>query len=107
MPDQDKSLTTQALAWLTGQPFNNVLLVGIFAAIAWGGHYAITVAIPGHLRQIQSGYREVVEDCQRRHQEEREATVRTYDRWIDLIQRQHGMQGDRSTATSVAQPDTP
>lgn len=104
----NQSVVQMTFAWLSGQPFNNVLLVGIFAALAWGGHYAITQAIPAHLLQIQQGYREVVEDCHKRHQAEREQTVKTYDRWIDLIQRQQNGNGHSSgaTGTAVASPDS-
>lgn len=48
----------QFVTWLTGQSFNNVLLVLILGAILYGGWWGITVGVPQHLQQIQAGYRE-------------------------------------------------
>lgn len=74
-----------AVQWLSGQSFNNVLLVLIFFAIGWGLHYSVTIAIPAHLSQIQAGYKDVVADCYNKHEQERKITLETYDRWIELI----------------------
>lgn len=79
MTDDKKNITEQAVTWITGQSFNNVLLVLILCAIAWGGWYSLTTVIPAHLRQIQQGY----ETIDNRHREERESTIRTYDKWFD------------------------
>lgn len=87
MSDDNKPVISQVITWLSGQPFNNVLLIMIFTAMGWGMHYSVTVAIPAHLQQIQTGYRDVVEECQERHQAERESTIKTYDRWIEIIDR--------------------
>ena len=79
MADENKNLTQQAVTWITGQSFNNVLLVLILCAIGWGGWYSLTTVIPSHLKQIQQGY----ETIDNRHREERESTIRTYDKWFD------------------------
>jgi len=40
--DNDKSIKSQAVAWIAGQPFNNVLLIAILFCIGWGGYYLQT-----------------------------------------------------------------
>lgn len=80
MPEDrsDKSIPDRVATWLTGQSFNNVLLVLILAAIAFGGFKGI----PAVLQQIQDGYREL----EASHSEERERIMKTYDRWLDRQQ---------------------
>jgi hypothetical protein len=56
-----------------------VLLLAIFVAIGWIGHYSMTTAIPAHLQQIQQGYESLTES----HREEREQTKQLYDRWMN------------------------
>jgi hypothetical protein len=77
--DSDKSIKQQAVAWVAGQPFNNVLLVAILFCIGWGGYYTVTVGIPSHLQQIQQGYESLTES----HRDERERTLELYDRWMN------------------------
>ncbi len=76
---EEKTVTTRALDWVAGQPFNNVLLIAIFLSIGWIGHYSMTNAIPRHLEQIQKGYESLTES----HRDERERTMQMYDRWMD------------------------
>lgn len=90
----EKSITIAILNWLSGQPFNNVLLLAIFTAIGWGAHYAMTVAVPSHLKQIQEGYKAVISDVHSKHeseraslQMERERIIETYDKWFDRIEK--------------------
>jgi len=71
----DKTAIDRVATWLTGQSFNNVLLLLILVAIGWGGKYAGTVAIPTHLKQIQDGY----ETIDSRHREERSELRQQYD----------------------------
>lgn len=79
MPDESKSnLTSQVVAWAAGQPFNNVLLLAILGAIMWGGWFAMTTAIPSHLKQIQQGYESLTEA----HREERKELRETYGQWM-------------------------
>lgn len=62
-PTETPSTWKDRLAeWLFSQGVSTVLLVAILAAIAYGGHHAMTTAIPKHLEQIQRGYKEVSED---------------------------------------------
>lgn len=84
MTDQsDKPLATQIASWLTGQSFNNVLLIAILGAIWFGGQYCVTVAIPNHLDQIQKGY----ERIEKSNSEDRELILKQYDKWFDYLQR--------------------
>ena len=79
MTEENKTLTTQIITWAAGQPFNNVLLMAILCAIAWGGYYTMTVGIPSHLNQIQKGYESLTES----HRDDREQTQQLYDRWMN------------------------
>jgi len=80
MPEEraDKSAMGQVATWLTGQSFNNVLLLMILAAIWLGGEYAVKTAIPAHLKQIQNGY----ETIDSRHREERIELREQYDKLL-------------------------
>lgn len=79
MPDESKpNLSSQVVAWAAGQPFNNVLLLAILGAIMWGGWFAMTTAIPSHLKQIQQGY----ESLTNAHREERKELRETYGQWM-------------------------
>jgi hypothetical protein len=77
--EKDTSIKTQIAAWVAGQPFNNVLLLAIFSAIAYGTYFAMHFAIPKHLEQIQKGYESLTES----HRDERERTLQLYDRWMN------------------------
>jgi hypothetical protein len=77
--ENNKTLTNQIVSWAAGQPFNNVLLLAIFASIGWIGHYSMTTAIPKHLEQIQKGYESLTES----HRDERERTQQLYDKWMN------------------------
>ncbi len=60
--------------WLTGQSFNNVLLLAILVSIGAGVKYTLDVAVPVHIKMIQSGY------------EKQEAShERELDRVVELI----------------------
>lgn len=80
MSDESKpNLTSQVVAWAAGQPFNNVLLLAILGSIMWGGWFAMTTAIPSHLKQIQEGY----ESLSNSHREERKELRETYGQWMN------------------------
>lgn len=79
--EKDKTITTQILEWASGQPFNNVLLLLILSTFAYGLWFAMNQAIPNHLNQIQKGYESLVES----HKDERERTIKTYDKWVDRM----------------------
>ena len=83
MPDSEPKGTTTELAikWVFGQPFNNVMLIAIFAGIAWISHYCITIAIPSHLKMIQQGY----ETINTSNQLERHEMRAMYDKWFDRV----------------------
>lgn len=78
---RQQDVKSKLVDWAAGQPFNNVLLLGLLFAVGWLGWYGITVAIPTHLRMIQSGY----ESLDQAHEKERMKTIETYDKWIDRL----------------------
>lgn len=104
------SLREHFISWAKGQPYNNLLLSAIFAVMCWTGHYAVTVAIPSHLKQIQEGYREITVDMQERHQQEREQAIKTYDRWIEWIREDNAARKGRpagdASPSMLATPDS-
>lgn len=79
--DIRQDVKSKLVDWAAGQPFNNVLLLGLLFAVGWLGWYGITVAIPTHLRMIQAGYQSLDEA----HEKERLKTIETYDKWIDRL----------------------
>jgi hypothetical protein len=95
MPDQEQSQSPQAIVikWLFGQPFNNVILIMIFGALGYGMNYAITIAIPAVVKQIQDGY-ETIDTANRI---ERLETRVMYDKWFDRLDKVHA---DTHTATA-------
>jgi ABC-type thiamine transport system substrate-binding protein len=76
---ENQKIIDKFASWLTGQSFNNILLMSILACIMWGGWFAMTTAIPAHLQQIQNGYESLTDS----HREERERTQQLYDRWMN------------------------
>lgn len=98
--DDSKTDTTKTVInWLTGQSFNNILLVSILCAIAWGMYFIVTIAtaaIPLHLDQIQKGYERIHESNAR----DREEIIRQYDKWFDYIQR-----NGKGTPTGRVEPN--
>lgn len=56
------------LKWLSGQPFNNVLLLTFLV----GGFYCVTELVPLHINSIQQGY-EKQEESHRAERREIEA----------------------------------
>jgi len=84
MPEEPKAAGTSTeivLKWLFGQPFCNVVLIMIFCSIAWFGHYAVTIAVPSHLKMIQQVY----ETLDKNHQTEQTEMMIMYDKWMDRI----------------------
>jgi len=71
----------KAVDWMTGQSFNNVLLLCILVAGGWAIHFAITDAIPKHIREIQDGYKTL----QEQHIQERETIRNQFDLWLERI----------------------
>lgn len=94
MPEDPKPIVSQILTWASGQPFNNVLLLLLLGTFAYGLWFAMNVAVPAHLKQIQSGYESLVES----HKDERERTLQTYDRWVDRMA-DHDRNYSESTAS--------
>lgn len=92
MSEEDKGpwygkVATVLATWLTGQNFNNILLLTIIV----GGAYCLDRIVPAHLTQIQRGYekegqanREMIRTLDEAHREERKETRDLYDRWFQL-----------------------
>lgn len=85
-----ESLLLIGANWLNAQNFNNLLLLAIIGLIAYGGRYAITIAIPEHLRTIQQGYEKIEETSSQErakmeeaHSKERKEAIETYDKWFE------------------------
>lgn len=75
---ESKPIRQHVVEYLAGQPFNNVLLVLILAAIGWGA----VKLVPVHLKQIQDGYetldrnfREERKEMEAAHRQERKDTI--------------------------------
>ena len=88
MTDDTPKITDRVITWAAGQPFNNVLLLAIFASMMYGTYFAMNTAIPKHLEQIQKGYESLTES----HRDERERTQQLYDKWMNRtsIENTHG-----------------
>ena len=95
-------LKSKAVDWITGQSFNNVLLLCILVSGGWAIRFAITEAIPTHIREIQHGY----EQLHDRHMQERE-TIRTqFDQWLDrILEKKLGESSNHKTMISANQSD--
>lgn len=72
--------------WLSGQPFNNVMLFAIFAAGCYGVYWAGATAIPMHLKQIQSGYEQINQQNVKDLEQSRAVFERVSDRDYQVIQ---------------------
>lgn len=72
---------TKAIDWLTGQSFNNVMLLLILLCGGWGSRFLVTQAIPAHLQQIRDGYNEIDE----KHRTERAVIRDQFDIWLERI----------------------
>lgn len=79
--------------WLAKQGVVTVLLCSILSSMIYGGYYAITTAIPAHIKQIQEGYdRIAAEHCKAvdrvtaSQDREREAIYRLIDRRVTKIE---------------------
>lgn len=78
VPKESKSIKQYVVEYLAGQPFNNVLLCAILAALGWGA----VKMVPAHLKQIQDGYetldrtaREERKEIETAHRQERKDTI--------------------------------
>lgn len=60
---QPHNFWSAALAWASGQPFNNVVTAGLLCAVAWYGYYDISVGKP----QTRQEFREIVKEIESNH----------------------------------------
>ena len=73
--------------WLFSQGVSTVLLFAILIAVGYLGNYALTTAVPAHLKTIQDGYREIQAENKVQQKEllERFKDDRTRDReWASM-----------------------
>lgn len=96
-PEKNRAMAATAFEWLSGQPFNNVLLVGILFALGWGLHYTATQLVPTSIKTIQGGY----EQMEQRHRQERQEDRIQYGEWLDRYDRR-GVDGRKAEHTSAA-----
>lgn len=99
------NLVTLVMSWASGQPFNNVMLMAIFSALCWITYFAVTVAIPEHLKHIQEGY----EKLEKGNMEERQETIEVYDKWFERMERYHddntrGKEKSSGSGSAVIRP---
>lgn len=92
-----RELLEKFVGWAFGQPFNNVILLLILAAGAWGGRYFVTEAVPLHLKQIQDGYERLTKS----HETERERTLQTYDKWLGILTKREQAEKERQAREAV------
>ena len=76
-----ETATKGLVDWAKGQPFTNVLLSAIFGAGCWFIWFALDVAIPQHIKTLTDAQ----EKLEASHREERDVTVKTYDKWVGQI----------------------
>lgn len=83
--DNNSDLRTTIVRWLFGQEANTILLFLILGAIAWFAKYCVDVAVPAHLRMIQSGYEKVASQHSAEVRDLRETFERTAERHERLM----------------------
>jgi hypothetical protein len=71
----DKETRAQVVSWVTSQSFTNVLLAVIVGSIIYLGYYILSVAMPGALKDVQSGYESI-------NTENRDDRFRMLNRWL-------------------------
>lgn len=54
--DLKMRVTDRLVGWVVNKPLTDVLLLLILGVLGWLGYFALNVAIPRHLTQIQAGY---------------------------------------------------
>lgn len=82
----DKETRAQVATWVTSQSFTNVLLAVIVSAIIYLGYYILSVAMPGALKDVQSGY----ESINKENREDRQKIRDDNERIVNMILRDKG-----------------
>ena len=90
----DKETRAQVATWVTSQSFTNVLLAVIVSAIIYLGYYILSVAMPGALKDIQSGYESINEQNRKDRSEIRDQ----HEKWLNMILRESGREPLSGTA---------
>ena len=82
----DKETRQQVTSWVTSQSFTNVLLAVIVGAIIYLGYYILSVAMPGALKDVQSGYESINEA----NRVDRQQIRKDNERIVNMILRDKG-----------------
>ena len=85
------------IRWILSQGVSTILLMAILFGVYRGMDYAMDVAIPEHLRQIQSGY----EKIENNHTKEVEALRKTFETSLERLERRHADLDDLNKASSL------
>jgi hypothetical protein len=103
MVSPDESITEDVKRtfsqWLFGQEANTVALFMILAAGAWAGHWAITIGIPAHLKQIQAGYETINNDNNKSREEDRKAREQdrsAFEKTMDRVEKAYKLHNEKS-----------
>jgi hypothetical protein len=108
MADEKQTFTHTAADWLKGQPFNNVLLLGLLSVVVYGGYLALTDAIPAHLKQIQDGYKSLADqnaasmtEKDKQHHEQVTELRMTFEKTLDRYERVWSEKADGRRTTLI------
>ena len=82
----DKETRAQVATWVTSQSFTNVLLAVIVSAIIYLGYYILSVAMPGALKDVQTGYELINTENREDRQQIRDDNIRL----VNLILKDRG-----------------
>tara|TARA_R110000868_G_scaffold372495_2_gene636333 strand:+ start:648 stop:950 length:303 start_codon:yes stop_codon:yes gene_type:complete len=93
----DKETRVQVATWVTSQSFTNVLLAVIVGAIIYLGYYILSVAMPGALKDVQSGY----ESINKENREDRQKIRDDNERILNMILRDRGREPISDTVHAV------
>lgn len=92
LPSFQQTAYQTAAAWLSGQSFNNVLLLSILVAIGAGGWYGIPAAI----NQIHTGHKDAVD----KFREEAGAQRAVFEKMTLLQREAYERSSDREYSTT-------
>lgn len=96
----DKETRAQVVSWVTSQSFTNVLLAVIVGSIIYLGYYILSVAMPGALKDVQSGY----ESINRENREDRQQIRDDNERIVNMILRDKGLEPIASEPSALGLP---
>lgn len=87
--------------WLFRQGFNDVLLFAILATISYLGYYALTNAIPSHLKIIQEGYDRTAETWREMGDRDRASFEKAIERAYQNCESRHAEPSVKTALSEV------